>query len=143
MVFILKKLKVLVGESQGCIQDLDKHLKWRTLWQLQSSPAFVVGGLLLHLWLSTNPPGTYLLKVNNKNTRTRYEICSKLTIKTPERRHWRSVSIVNFEHLIAVRNLIRTILRKNRRCQKHFFPGDYNVTIFSLSVLRKIILKDS
>ena len=31
--------------------------------------------------------GIYLLKVNNKNTRTRREICSKLTIKTPERRH--------------------------------------------------------
>ena len=25
-----------------------------------------------------------LLKVNNKNTRKRYEICSKLTIKTPD-----------------------------------------------------------
>ena len=39
----------------------------------------------------------YLLKVNNRNTRTKREICSKLTIKTPERRH--SVSIVNFEHV--------------------------------------------
>ena len=29
----------------------------------------------------------YLLKVTNRNTRTRCEICSKLTIKTPERRH--------------------------------------------------------
>ena len=28
----------------------------------------------------------YLLKVNNRNTRTRFEICSSLTIKTPERR---------------------------------------------------------
>ena len=28
-----------------------------------------------------------MLKVNNKNTRTRYEICSKLIIKTPERHH--------------------------------------------------------
>ena len=28
------------------------------------------------------------LKVDNRNTRTRCEICSKLTIKTPERRHW-------------------------------------------------------
>ena len=26
----------------------------------------------------------YLLKVNNKNTKARCEICSKLTIKTPE-----------------------------------------------------------
>ena len=24
---------------------------------------------------------------NNRNSRTRYEICSKLTIKTPEQRH--------------------------------------------------------
>ena len=36
---------------------------------------------------STSPAGTYLLKVNNRNTRTRCEICLKLTIKTPERRH--------------------------------------------------------
>ena len=30
------------------------------------------------------PVGIYLLKVKNRNTRIRYEICSKLTIKTPE-----------------------------------------------------------
>ena len=30
-----------------------------------------------------NPAGIYLLKVNNRNTRTRCEICSKLTIKIP------------------------------------------------------------
>ena len=34
--------------------------------------------------LVLNPAGIYLLKVNNKNTRTRCEICSELTIKTPE-----------------------------------------------------------
>ena len=47
------------------------------------------------------PAGIYLLKVNNRNTRTRCEICSKLTIKTPERRQWRrsGVFIVNFEHI--------------------------------------------
>ena len=43
------------------------------------------------------PAGIYLLKVNNRNTRTRCEICLKLTIKIPERRHWRF--IVNFEHI--------------------------------------------
>ena len=43
----------------------------------------------------------YLLKVNNRNTRTRCEICSKLTIKTPEWRQYRrsGVFIVNFEHI--------------------------------------------
>ena len=47
------------------------------------------------------PAGNYMLKVNNRNTRTRCEICSKLTIKTPERRHWRrfGVFLVNFEHI--------------------------------------------
>ena len=32
------------------------------------------------------PAGIYLLKVNNRNTRTWYEICLKLTIKASERR---------------------------------------------------------
>ena len=47
------------------------------------------------------PAGNYMLKVNYRNTRTRCEICSKLTIKTPERRRGRrsGVFIVNFEHI--------------------------------------------
>ena len=47
------------------------------------------------------PAEIYLLKFNNKNTRTRCEICSKLTIKIPERRHRRrsGIFIVNFEHV--------------------------------------------
>ena len=36
--------------------------------------------------LCSHPAGNYMFKVNNRNTRTRCEICSKLTIKTPERR---------------------------------------------------------
>ena len=49
-----------------------------------------------------HPAGIYLLKVNNRDTRAKYEICSKLTIKTQERYHWpRSggAFIVNFEHI--------------------------------------------
>ena len=34
----------------------------------------------------TFPAGNDMFKVNNRNTRTRCEICSKLTIKIPERR---------------------------------------------------------
>ena len=33
------------------------------------------------------PANNNLLKVNNRNARKECEICSKLTIKTPERRH--------------------------------------------------------
>ena len=55
----------------------------------------------------------YMFKISNRNTRTRCKISSKLTIKTPERRlallltfwvyftPWSSVSIVNFEYVIA------------------------------------------
>ena len=40
------------------------------------------------------PAGIYLLKVKNRNTSARCEICSKLTIKTPK-----GVIIINFEHI--------------------------------------------
>ena len=50
---------------------------------------------------SNGPVGIYLLQVKNRNTRTMYETCSKLTIMTPERRHWRhsGVFIVNFQRI--------------------------------------------
>ena len=44
-----------------------------------------------------------MFKVNNRNTRTRCQICSKLTIKTPEWPHWRRSDVfVNFEHISIV-----------------------------------------
>ena len=48
------------------------------------------------------PAYIYLFKVSNRNARKSYEICSKLTIKTPELRHGRcpGVFIVNFEHIL-------------------------------------------
>ena len=63
--------------------------------------------------LQQNPANIYLLKVSNRETGKRCEICSKLTMKTPERCHdvilvflvltlnifhtFFSVSIVDFE----------------------------------------------
>ena len=49
---------------------------------------------------SINPASNYMFKVNNGNTRIRYEICSKLTIKTPERRQWYPSGVfVKSEHI--------------------------------------------
>ena len=47
------------------------------------------------------PVSIYMFKVNDRNTRARCEIRSKLTIKTPERRQWRRSGIfaVNFERI--------------------------------------------
>ena len=42
-----------------------------------------------------------MFKVNNRNTRTKSDLCSKLTIKAPEQRQGRcaGVFIVNIEHI--------------------------------------------
>ena len=50
---------------------------------------------------SIYPAGICLFKVNKRNTRTKDEICSKLTIKTPERPQCRrsGVFIVSFKHI--------------------------------------------
>ena len=52
------------------------------------------------------PATIYLLRINNRNTRTRYEICLQLKkdIKTTPRRHWRRSGpfVANFEHMYKV-----------------------------------------
>ena len=54
-----------------------------------------------HHFLVRIPAGNYKFKVNSGNTRARCEICSKLTIKTLERRYCccSGVFIVSFEHI--------------------------------------------
>ena len=78
---------------------------------LQRNKTFdVVHLLVLELWI--NPVGIYLLKVNNGNTRARCEICSQLTIKTPECRS--GVFTVKFEHIshLVLVFLLLTLCRK-------------------------------
>ena len=66
---------------------------------------FSVFHLLLNptatLTCSMFPANMNLLKVNKRNTRKMCELCSKLTIKTPEQLQWRrfGVFLVNFEHI--------------------------------------------
>ena len=61
------------------------------------------------------PTGNYMFTVNNRNAKTRCRICSKLTIKTPERRDWNrpGVFIVNSEHIshLALLFLLLTLSR--------------------------------
>ena len=66
---------------------------------MQISLHFLMNPIRKRVFL--NRAGIHLVKVNIKNIRTRYEICSKLTIKTAGRRQWRrsGVFVVNFEHI--------------------------------------------
>ena len=45
------------------------------------------------------PDGIYLLKVNKRNTRTKCEICSRLTTKRPEQCHWHRAGVF-IEHIL-------------------------------------------
>ena len=57
-----------------------------------------------------------MFKVNKRNTRTRCDICSKLTINTPEQRQWRrsGVFIVNFERILHL-GLVFLLLTSSRQ----------------------------
>ena len=77
---------------------------------------------LIFLYLGTGskelneyPASIYLFKFNIKNTRTMCEIWSKLTIKTPERRHWSrsGVFIVNYEQISHIVLLFPSLTLNN------------------------------
>ena len=63
--------------------------------------------------LSPIQADNYMLKVDNRKTRTSFEIYPKLTIKTPKRRQCRhcDVFVVNFEHIseLALGFLLTTL----------------------------------
>ena len=56
-----------------------KNLKKPDLVARQKLPFYTTAGY--------DPTGNYVFKVNNRKTRTRCEICSKLAIKTPTFEH--------------------------------------------------------
>ena len=79
-----------------------KVIAWRQVSFLQTFAVTACNSVSTNLCIKDIcPAGIYLLRVNNRNTRTRCEVCSKLTTKTPEWRQWRrsGVFIVNFEHI--------------------------------------------
>ena len=49
-----------------------------------------------------DPAGTDLLKLINRNTKTRCEIYLKLTVKTLERRQWRSLDLLVSIYLLTL-----------------------------------------
>ena len=63
----------------------------------------------------TFPANIYLFKVNNRNTRKRCEICSKLTMKISERRYRRhsGIFVVNLEQISHI-DLMFVLLTVNK-----------------------------
>ena len=94
----LTNLAILLSEdciSARTVTDLPTNddviavLEGTTTEQQSNEPSNLkINELCVVVWQNCDagygPAGIYLLKVNNRNTRTRCEICSKLTINTPE-----------------------------------------------------------
>ena len=68
------------------------------MWRFSIAITYLL--LLTRVLVEHYPANNYMFKINKRNAKTRFEVCSKLARKTPEQRHWhRSVAfIVNFEH---------------------------------------------
>ena len=110
-------------------------MRTRCHWRL-----FQIQNALKNIWHTRHYPVViYMFKVNNRNTRTRCEICSELTIKTPELRQWRHPGflIVNIEH---ISHLIVVFLLLTGKCRlgrakfsknppEHFFGVNTNTEL--------------
>ena len=87
------------------------------------------------------PASIYLHTVNIRNTRTKCKICSKLTLKTPERRHWRrsGVFIVNFEHISHL-VLVFLLLTLNRQMPAGLMSDIFLLWVTSVKFKSSILL---
>ena len=90
----IKTSKNIVDEKQVGIKEAIKIIS-----SLNASRKLLVSEVLklvkLILLVPTQPAIT-CSKLTNRNTRTRCEICSKLTIKITERRQWRCAEYVQY-----------------------------------------------
>ena len=91
--------------------------------------------LLLHFrfFISSykNLANNYFLKINNRNTRKRREICSKLTKKHQNDVNWRRfvVFIVNSEHIVHLFQLF-LLLTLNYNCLLRKLSRHLEIEIF-------------
>ena len=87
-----------------------------------------------------NPADVHLFRVNNRNIWKRCEICLKLPIKTPERRHclrvWcLHVFIVNIEHISHLFQMfLVSILKKQMSAGKQYKMDRMMYTFVKITV---------
>ena len=90
-------------ETRNIVQDIEKRYFVRNLLIIyQKNILSKKGYFQLKLkGVESNPSRQSHDRSNNRNTRTKFEICSKLTVKPSKRRKWFRFGrfIVNFEHI--------------------------------------------
>ena len=70
------------------------------------------------------PANIYLFKINDRNIRKWWEVCSKLTIKPLERHHWRrsGVFLVNFKQILQLFLVFVSLTRYHRGKTANVWP---------------------
>ena len=90
--------------NAGNNKSMERKFNWQNYFMVFIQ-MFKLSTFSMHLEVhSYKTNDIYLLKVNNGNTRTMWENCSKLSIKTPEQSHWcrSGVFIVNFDRFHTI-----------------------------------------
>ena len=124
------------GYVQRCLIDT---YYWQALVRFETIEACTKAFAEMHgkpfmgkrLSVSVVPANIFLPKFNNRNTTYRWEMCSKLTIKTSEQRHWHHsvVFIVKFENISNL--FVVFLLTLNRQMSGGLFIVCYSHHCYS------------
>ena len=101
--YSVKTITILGQNFQVISWPIQRRNNWKKIQTFIQLPKKLIseGGISPKKHKRKVPSKRYLFKVNNGNLRKRCEMYSKLSLETPEWRHWRrsGVFIVNFEHI--------------------------------------------
>ena len=111
MIFLWNSFNGTVLNITECIPQEPLH---NSDYWTNTFFSFFTEPMSLYTWLPTEndviPANKYMPKVKNRDTRKKFEICSKLTIKIAVRRYWH---LSNFENILYL-FLVFLLLTLNR-----------------------------
>ena len=102
--------------------------------EIEETEIFIIMNVQLNK-SKKNTANIYLFKVNKRNSRKRCEICSKLTIKTPGRRHCLLIQ----EEILGEYNIILPTIMFYQIFKR--FLTDFRYHTFTCNILLKRIKK--
>ena len=94
----LKRMFCLACHAKHGVKILQHHVRAK---KIEPANIVILRNIFFIFSSETRPGNIYFFKVSYKSTTKWFEICSSLTIKTPEWRHWRCFDVftVNLEHI--------------------------------------------
>ena len=88
LALVLINVKSISKKASSMLRALTRAISYMDIWKRKLLPNVFFNTYLNYcplIWIVLSHFNNSLFKFNNRNTRTRCEICSKLTTKTPKR----------------------------------------------------------